>query len=158
MGGLNDEVKLHLVDWDTICSPISEGGLGIRNVRKFNQALLGKWLWRYAHEEEAWWKSVLVAKYGSMWGGWRSCVINKAHGIGFGSIFVWGGTILRGILDLTLGLALRLGFKRMFGVGRALSKTLFRVCLTLPVSRRRLLRIMWNVPMAPSSGTLSSLV
>jgi hypothetical protein len=64
-GGLNDEVKLHLIDWDTVCSPISEGGLGIRNVRKFNQALLGKWLWRYAHEGEAWWRSVLVAKYGS---------------------------------------------------------------------------------------------
>jgi hypothetical protein len=40
-GVLNDEVKLHLVDWDTVCSPISEGGLGIWNVRKFNQALLG---------------------------------------------------------------------------------------------------------------------
>jgi hypothetical protein len=36
---MNDEVKLHLVDWDTVCSPISEGGLGIRKVRKFNQAL-----------------------------------------------------------------------------------------------------------------------
>ena len=22
LGGLNDEVKLHLVDWDTVCSPI----------------------------------------------------------------------------------------------------------------------------------------
>jgi hypothetical protein len=28
-GGLNDEVKLHLVDWEMVCSPISEGGLGI---------------------------------------------------------------------------------------------------------------------------------
>jgi hypothetical protein len=28
-GGLNDEVKLDLVDWNTVCSPISEGGLGI---------------------------------------------------------------------------------------------------------------------------------
>jgi hypothetical protein len=64
-----------------VCSPISEGGLGIRNVRKFNQALLGKWLWRYAHEE-AWWRSVLVAKYGSMWGRWRSYVISEAHGVG----------------------------------------------------------------------------
>jgi hypothetical protein len=27
--GLNDEAKLHLVDWDKVCSPISEGGLGI---------------------------------------------------------------------------------------------------------------------------------
>jgi hypothetical protein len=50
-GGLNDEVKLHLVDWDTVCSPISEGGLGIRNVRKSNQTLLG--LWQYAHEDGA---------------------------------------------------------------------------------------------------------
>jgi hypothetical protein len=41
-GGLNDEVKLHLVKWDKVCSPIDEGGLGIRNVRRFNQALLGK--------------------------------------------------------------------------------------------------------------------
>ena len=44
----------NLVDWDMVCSPISEGGLGIRNVRKFNQALLGKCLWWYAHKEDAW--------------------------------------------------------------------------------------------------------
>jgi hypothetical protein len=81
-GGLNDEVKLHLVDWDTVCSPISEGGLGIRNVRKFNQALLGKWLWRFAHEEGAWWRSVLVAKYGASRDGWCSCVISESHGVG----------------------------------------------------------------------------
>jgi hypothetical protein len=48
---LNDEVKMHLVKWDKVCSPIVEGGLGIRNIRRFNQTLLGKWLWRFAHEE-----------------------------------------------------------------------------------------------------------
>jgi hypothetical protein len=68
-GGLNDEGKMHLVEWDKVCSPLDEGGLGIRDIRRFNQALLGKWLWRFAHEEGAWWRSVLVAKYGSDWGG-----------------------------------------------------------------------------------------
>jgi hypothetical protein len=81
-GGMNDETKLHLVEWDKVCSPLDEGGLGIRNIRRFNQALLGKWLWRFAHEEGAWWRSVLVAKYGVDWGGWRSGVITGPHGVG----------------------------------------------------------------------------
>jgi hypothetical protein len=81
-GGMNDENKMHLVEWDKVCSPLDEGGLGIRNIRRFNQALLGKWLWRFAHEEGAWWRSVLVAKYGVDWGGWRSGVISGPHGVG----------------------------------------------------------------------------
>jgi hypothetical protein len=52
-GGMNDDFKYHLVEWDKVCTPIDEGGLGIRNIRRFNQALLGKWLWRFAHEEGA---------------------------------------------------------------------------------------------------------
>ena len=67
--GMNDEVKFHLVEWVKLCSPINEGGLGIWNVKRFNQALVGKWLWCFAHKEGAWWRSVLVAKYGSVWGG-----------------------------------------------------------------------------------------
>jgi len=53
-GGIGEEFKFHLVNWAKVCSPISSGGLGIRNLRIFNKALLGKWLWRYAHEREAW--------------------------------------------------------------------------------------------------------
>jgi hypothetical protein len=73
---------MHLVEWDKVCSPLDVGGLGIRNIRRFNQALLGKWLWRFAHKEGAWWRSVLVAKYGVDWGGWRSGVITGSHGVG----------------------------------------------------------------------------
>jgi hypothetical protein len=40
-GGMNDDFKFHLVEWDKVCSPIDEGGLRIRNLRRFNQALLG---------------------------------------------------------------------------------------------------------------------
>ena len=73
---------MHLVEWDKVRSLTDEGGLGIRKIRRFNQALLGKWLWRFVHEEGAWWRLVLVAKYGSDWGGWFSGVIPGSHGVG----------------------------------------------------------------------------
>ena len=29
-GGLGDEFKHHLLSWDTVCSPLAQGGLGVR--------------------------------------------------------------------------------------------------------------------------------
>jgi hypothetical protein len=55
--GLDKEFKYHLVSW-----PISEGGMGIRNLLRFNHALLGKWLRRYWLEREAWWRVVVDSK------------------------------------------------------------------------------------------------
>jgi hypothetical protein len=104
------------------------------------------------------WRSVLVAEYGSIWGGWRSCDITEAHGVGLGSLFVWCGEILRSALDLTLGLTPRSVSRRMYGVGRALSKILFLVCLALQDQKRRLLRIMWSILMVSSSETMCSLI
>jgi hypothetical protein len=43
-GGLGDEFKYHLASWSKVCSPITEGGLGIQNLKIFNNALLRKWL------------------------------------------------------------------------------------------------------------------
>jgi hypothetical protein len=81
-GGLGEEFKYHLVSWSKVCSPISEGGLGIRNLMVFNRALLGKWLWRYGLEREAWWRIAVDSKYGSLWGGWCSLEPAGAFGVG----------------------------------------------------------------------------
>ena len=43
-GGFGDEPKIHLLKWASVCTPISSGGLGIRKIRLFNIAILGKWL------------------------------------------------------------------------------------------------------------------
>jgi len=51
-GGIGDEAKFHLVKWNRICTPLHSGGLGVHNLTQFNQALLGKWLWRYGRERE----------------------------------------------------------------------------------------------------------
>lgn len=69
LGEIGEEFKYHLVNWAKVCSLISEGGLGIRNLRMFNFALLGKWLRRYGTERDVWWRVVVNSKYGGSWGG-----------------------------------------------------------------------------------------
>ena len=50
-GEMGEEHKFHLVAWDRICTPIQQGGLGVRKIIPFNLALLGKWLWRFGLEK-----------------------------------------------------------------------------------------------------------
>jgi len=57
--------KIVWVAWDKICSPIDMGGLGIKNVRKFNVALLAKWLLRLRLEEVGVWRDIIESRYSS---------------------------------------------------------------------------------------------
>ena len=47
VGGLGNEFKYHLVVWDTVYSPVANGGLGVKKLGTFNQALVGKWSWHF---------------------------------------------------------------------------------------------------------------
>lgn len=51
--------KYLLLAWNKVCSGIEIGGLGIVKIANFNQALLGKWLWRFGHEVNHLWCQVL---------------------------------------------------------------------------------------------------
>ncbi|CAJ2670980.1 unnamed protein product [Trifolium pratense] len=63
-GGCEESRKISWVSWKTICLPKESGGLGVRRLWEFNQALLGKWCWRLLVDREGLWFRVLAARYG----------------------------------------------------------------------------------------------
>ena len=81
-GGGALENKPHLVCWKVICAAKKDGGLGIRNLAIFNKALLGKWLWRFANENESLWKQIISSKYDLQDGGWCSKGVRDRYGVG----------------------------------------------------------------------------
>ncbi|GAU48351.1 hypothetical protein TSUD_267760 [Trifolium subterraneum] len=57
-------MKIPWVSWKSICLRKEYRGLGVRQVREFNLALLGKWCWRMLVDRDELWFRVLVARYG----------------------------------------------------------------------------------------------
>jgi len=55
-GSLEECFKHSLVAWEKVCSPLEMGGLGVRKLVHFNQALLGKCLWRFGQEGTHLWR------------------------------------------------------------------------------------------------------
>ncbi|RVW69837.1 putative ribonuclease H protein [Vitis vinifera] len=74
--------KPYLVSWKVICAAKKDGGLGIRNLAIFNKTLLGKWLWRFANENESLWKQIISSKYDLQDGGWCSKGVRDRYGVG----------------------------------------------------------------------------
>lgn len=79
--GMEDDLKIHLVNLSMVCSPIQFGGLGIRNLRCFNEFLLGKWLWRFGTGGETFWRRVIGVKHESEGGAWCSKSVPSPYGV-----------------------------------------------------------------------------
>ncbi|XP_078149679.1 uncharacterized protein LOC144544998 [Carex rostrata] len=64
-GGTTVRKKYCLVSWDTVCKSKSQGGLGILDLKRLNQALLAKWWVRFQDPHVVGtWKSIILVKYG----------------------------------------------------------------------------------------------
>ncbi|RZB64934.1 DNA ligase 4 isoform G [Glycine soja] len=75
-GGGIEANKIPWVNWDTVCLPKNKGGLGIKDLIKFNEALLGKWGWELVNNQNQLWARILLSKYG----GWNALLFGRNSG------------------------------------------------------------------------------
>ena len=74
--------KPHLVNWDVISSNKGQRGLGLRSLTSLNKVLLGKWIWRFASEENCISKSLIYSKFGKDDLGWWVNTPRGPFGVG----------------------------------------------------------------------------
>jgi len=147
-GGSEENRKISWVAWSSICLCKEYEGLGVRQLREFNSALLGKWCWRMLVDRDGFWYRVLAAQYGeearrlevggrsgSFWwkelvkirdglrvvdGGWFTERVSKRMGDG-SSTFFW--------YDRWLGdVPLRTRFSRLFDLATNKMCTVVDMC------------------------------
>jgi len=114
-GGTNENRKPALVKWSTVCTPKNQGGLGIRDSRSMNKALLAKRGWQLCSNNDALWVRIIKAKYlnrdsflqvepksdaSFTWKSFLDARDVVEHGIAF---LVRNGRIIRFWLDTWLG-------------------------------------------------------
>lgn len=51
-GDDNLKQKIHWRNWEAMCTPKYVGGMGFKDLKNFNEALLGKQVWRLPHEDD----------------------------------------------------------------------------------------------------------
>ena len=55
-GYFSSDFDYHLLRWIIVKLPMLDEGLDVENLGIFNEALLGKWLWRFMNEKVNLWR------------------------------------------------------------------------------------------------------
>ncbi|KAK1290058.1 hypothetical protein QJS10_CPB18g00601 [Acorus calamus] len=55
--------RIHHIAWSTICSPLSEGGFGIKSIREWNKGAVGIRFWELACKKESLWTDSVQKRY-----------------------------------------------------------------------------------------------
>ena len=63
-----------------MCLEKSKGGIGLKSFSKLNKALLCKWSWRFANDQNALWRKAIYCKFGESTGGWHTRDLKGGYG------------------------------------------------------------------------------
>ncbi|KAL5577919.1 hypothetical protein UlMin_019618 [Ulmus minor] len=100
-GSSADHKKVHWKKWIDLCRPKSEGGLGFRHLAHFNQALLGKQVWRFIQRPNSLFSQVFKAKYCHSSTIWHASANSKASYV-WKSI-LWGRNLVAKVIRWRVG-------------------------------------------------------
>ena len=100
-GQRGDARKIHWVKWQEMCKPKSQGGMGFKDLSRFNDALLAKHTWRLLHDHHSLFYRVFKARF------FPDCSIMEAKESSNAS-FAWK-SILRGRDVIKRGAVWRIG-------------------------------------------------
>ncbi|RVW82108.1 Transposon TX1 uncharacterized 149 kDa protein [Vitis vinifera] len=127
-----------------ICAAKKDGGLGIRNLAIFNKALLGKWLWRFANENESLWKQIISSKYDLQDGGWCSKGVRDRYGVGVWKAIRNGWENFRSHSRFLVGDGTRVKFwKDLWCENQSLEEA-FPILFNLSVNKEGLVAEAWE--------------
>ena len=150
-GSSEGSFKYPLVAWEKVCLSVEMGGLGIRSVVPFNQALLGKWLWRYGHEVTHLWWRVISTKYGEGQGGWSTNVCRRTHGCGIWRSINEGWESFSKHLTFVVGEGTRIRFWNDMWIGDNTLKDLYpELYVCSAVKNACISEVLW----IPEGGTV----
>ena len=62
-GQRGERRKVHWVKWSKLCRPKNEGGMGFRQLQKFNNAFLAKQVWRLMTNQDSFFFHIFKAKF-----------------------------------------------------------------------------------------------
>ena len=146
-GGGSLERKVHLINWEVVCAQKEKGGLGLRKIILLNEALLGKWIWRFAIEKDNLWK-VLLVKYGQEGLGWRTNEVRGTLEVGVWKEILKEANWCWDNIQFKVGKGTKIKFWTDHWCGNAALSQIFPQLFALAVHRNATVNELWD----PSFG------